>query len=30
MAWAKCGTVDAGDLKMALALSCQRARKLGL
>ena len=29
MAWAKCGTVDAGDLKMALALSCQRARNLG-
>ena len=23
------GTVDAGDLKMALALSCQRARNLG-
>ena len=29
MAWAKCGTVDAGDLKMALALSCQRARNMG-
>ena len=29
MAWAKCGPVDAGDLKMALALSCQRARNLG-
>mmetsp|Transcript_28771 Transcript_28771/g.86176 ORF Transcript_28771/g.86176 Transcript_28771/m.86176 type:complete len:216 (-) Transcript_28771:15-662(-) len=29
MAWAKCGTVDAGDLKMALALSCQRAKNLG-
>ena len=29
MAWAKCGTVDDGDLKMALALSCQRARNLG-
>lgn len=29
MSWAKCGTVDASDLKMALALSCQKARNEG-
>jgi hypothetical protein len=28
LAWAKCGTVEVADLKMVLALSCQRARNM--